>query len=53
MSKTTSTVFDSEYSINLNLQFKKENLIEIDPQSKYKITVENAGEENIITMSEK
>ena len=53
MSKTTSTVFDSEYSINLFLNYKKSHTIKIDSMSEKKILVSSSGLENDIKIINK
>jgi hypothetical protein len=53
MSKTTSTVFDSEYSINLFLNYKKENITKINPISDIKILVISTGLDNDIKIIKK
>jgi hypothetical protein len=53
MSKTTSTVFDSEYSINLFLNYKKSHTIKIDSISEKKILVSSSGLENYIKIINK
>ncbi len=53
MSKTTSTVFDSEYSINLFLKYKKSRTIKIDSMSEKKILVSSFGLQNDIKIIKK